>query len=407
MNDEIAISAKSIFKDFYLPHEKNDSIKSKIVNAYKKKDRGADTQHALKGISFDIKKGEFFGVVGRNGSGKSTLLKILAQIYRPTSGTVEVRGRLVPFIELGVGFNPDLTGSDNVYLNGALLGFSRREVDAKYQRIVEFAELEEFMSQKLKNYSSGMQVRLAFSVATVLAESDILLVDEVLAVGDADFQRKCLEYFKELKKLKKTVVFVSHSMDAIREFCDRAILIDEGRVAIEDTAQNVAKEYSKLFIKDTNRTKQRQERWGKGGAKYNKVSLAKTTITNDDTVITLYAEVESVNVDGEVIVGFMIKNGADAMVCGTNSAIVNQNINVEIRKGCVANIEWSIPNIFSDGKYTIDVAIATSTGETLEWWSNSTEFDVFNYQSTPYIVSPKFNLKYKAASRRSGKRNRN
>ena len=217
-DDQTAIRIDNVSKSFKLPDERVDSVKSLFVNPLRsKKGLQTETQHALKNISFEVKKGEFFGIVGRNGSGKSTLLKIIAGIYQPTKGKVTLKGRLVPFIELGVGFNPELTGRENVYLNGALMGFSTKEVGKKYDQIVEFAELERFMDQKLKNYSSGMQVRLAFSVATILAESDILLIDEVLAVGDADFQRKCFEYFKRVKKLKKTVVFVSHDMNAIRE----------------------------------------------------------------------------------------------------------------------------------------------------------------------------------------------
>src|SRR6201996_9309255 len=184
MADDIAIKVNHVSKDFKLPHEKNNSIKSAAVNFYKR-NKGYEIQNALKDISFEIKKGEFFGIVGRNGSGKSTLLKMLAGIYTPTRGNIQVNGKLTPFIELGVGFNPELTGRENVFLNGALLGFNRKEMDVMYDDIVAFAEIEKFMDQKLKNYSSGMQVRLAFSIAT-RAQSDILLIDEVLAVGDAD-----------------------------------------------------------------------------------------------------------------------------------------------------------------------------------------------------------------------------
>ena len=166
-DDTTAIKVDHVYKDFYLPHDKSNSIKSAALNILKKKSRQpGETQHALSNINFDIKKGEFFGIVGRNGSGKSTLLKILAEIYAPSKGSVQRDGRLVPFIELGVGFNPELTGRENVYLNGALLGFTTKQVDSMYDEIVKFAELEKFMDQKLKNYSSGMQVRLAFSVAT-------------------------------------------------------------------------------------------------------------------------------------------------------------------------------------------------------------------------------------------------
>ena len=204
---EIVLKVDNVYKDFYLPHDKSQSVKSAIIKSFSKHDKEVDTQHALRGISFEVKKGAFFGILGRNGSGKSTLLKILAEIYQPTKGKVKHKGKLVPFIELGVGFNPELTGRENVFLNGALLGFNKKEIEEKYDEIVKFAELEDFMDQKLKNYSSGMQVRLAFSVAT-RSQADILLVDEVLAVGDADFQRKCYRFFKDLKNANKTVILL-------------------------------------------------------------------------------------------------------------------------------------------------------------------------------------------------------
>lgn len=244
MTDNIAISVHDVSKDFNLPHEMNNSLKSLIVHPFRR--RSVEKHHALQDISFEVKQGEFFGILGRNGSGKSTLLKILSEIYVPTKGSVKVRGKLVPFIELGVGFNPELTGRENVYLNGALLGFSKKEIDEKYKDIVEFAELEDFMDQRLKNYSSGMQVRLAFSVAT-RAEADVLLIDEVLAVGDADFQRKCFEYFRSLKDSGKTVVFVTHDMVSVKEYCDRAILIENSRMIFEGSAEDAADEYLKLF----------------------------------------------------------------------------------------------------------------------------------------------------------------
>jgi ABC-2 type transport system ATP-binding protein len=190
VSDGIAIKVDDVSKNFLLPHEKISTVKGLFTSFYKRQKRSKEVQHALRNVSFVVKKGEFFGIVGRNGSGKSTMLKILAGIYLPTEGKVVTDGRLVPFIELGVGFNPELTGRENVYLNGAMMGFSEQQVDTMYDDIVTFAELKEFMDQKLKNYSSGMQVRLAFSVA-VKSNADILLVDEVLAVGDADFQRKC------------------------------------------------------------------------------------------------------------------------------------------------------------------------------------------------------------------------
>lgn len=241
-DNDIAIKVEGVSKSFKLPHEKSGSIKSALLG-WRKKKRGYENQHVLKDISFEIKKGEFFGIVGRNGSGKSTLLKLISQIYTPDEGSITVNGKLTPFIELGVGFNPELSGRDNVYLNGALLGFSREEMEAMYDEIVEFAELERFMDQKLKNYSSGMQVRLAFSIA-IRANTDILVLDEVLAVGDEAFQRKCEEYFASVKKKKKTIVLVTHSMESVRKFCSKAMLIRGGEIVSFGSPDDIASEYS-------------------------------------------------------------------------------------------------------------------------------------------------------------------
>lgn len=242
MEQNIAVKIDSVAKSFQLPVESTNSLKRAVVN-YFKGIKGYRTQEVLRNISFEIKKGEFFGIIGRNGSGKSTLLKIISEIYVPEKGTVEIDGKLVSFIELGVGFNPELTGKENVYLNGAMLGFSKAEIDDMYGDIVQFAELEDFMNQKLKNYSSGMQVRLAFAVA-IQAKSDILVLDEVLAVGDEAFQRKCNDYFMEMKKSDKTIILVTHSMDAVRKYCDRAVLIDRGLVKVIGTPDEVANQYS-------------------------------------------------------------------------------------------------------------------------------------------------------------------
>jgi len=239
--NDIAISVKSVYKDFKLPHEKSSGLKQHLVNTLKRK-KGYEIQHTLRDVSFDIKRGEFFGIVGRNGSGKSTLLKLLADIYTPNKGTIEINGSLTPFIELGVGFNPELTGRENIYMNGALLGFSVKEVDLIYDDVVNFAELEKFMDQKLKNYSSGMQVRLAFSIA-IQSKSDILLFDEVLAVGDASFQQKCYETFETLKENGKTIVLVTHDMSAVQRFCERAIMIDDGMVVLEGNPSSIADRY--------------------------------------------------------------------------------------------------------------------------------------------------------------------
>ena len=237
----IAVKIDHVSKTFKLPTESSSSLRTTLVNRLKGI-KGYTEQHVLKDISFEVEEGDFFGIVGRNGSGKSTLLKIISQIYMPEKGQVSVNGKLVSFIELGVGFNPELTGKENVYLNGAMLGFSVEEIDAMYDDIVDFAELSEFMNQKLKNYSSGMQVRLAFSVA-IKAQGDVLVLDEVLAVGDEAFQRKCNDYFMERRKSGKTTILVTHDMGAVQKYCNKAIMIKDGEVIADGEPSVVAAKY--------------------------------------------------------------------------------------------------------------------------------------------------------------------
>lgn len=239
---QIAVKVDHVSKYFKLPTEATNSLRTALVNRFKGI-KGYKEQHVLKDISFEVEKGDFFGILGRNGSGKSTLLKIISEIYVPEKGTVTIDGKLVSFIELGVGFNPELTGRENVYMNGAMLGFSTAEIDAMYDDIVDFAELHDFMNQKLKNYSSGMQVRLAFSVA-IKAQGDILILDEVLAVGDEAFQRKCNDYFQERKKSGKTTILVTHDMGAVKKYCNKAVLIENGLVKAIGDPFDVSDQYS-------------------------------------------------------------------------------------------------------------------------------------------------------------------
>ena len=240
---EVAVAIKDIHKDFILPHSKNSTFKQTIVNIVKK--NKVVTNKVLDGVSFEVNKGDFFGIVGRNGSGKSTLLKLIAGVYTPTAGSIQLNGKLTPFIELGVGFNPELSGRDNVYLNGALLGFDRKQMSKMYDEIVAFAELEPFMDQKLKNYSSGMQVRLAFAIA-IMAKNEILIFDEVLAVGDEAFQRKCLDVFDKYKADGQTIILVTHDMGTVKRFCNRAVLINDGKIVEIGNPLSVASKYSQL-----------------------------------------------------------------------------------------------------------------------------------------------------------------
>jgi ABC-type polysaccharide/polyol phosphate transport system ATPase subunit len=222
-----AVTVDGAFKTFRIPHQQYHTLKERALHPFRS--RTYDAFHALNDVSLQVPRGEFFGIVGRNGSGKSTLLKCLAGIYQLDRGSMAIEGRLSPFIELGVGFNPDLAAKDNVLINAVMMGLSRDEARQRFEDIVAFAELEEFVDLKLKNYSSGMAVRLGFATATRV-DAEILLVDEVLAVGDASFQQKCFEVFQRMKSEGKTILFVTHDMGLVERFCDRAMLIERGEV---------------------------------------------------------------------------------------------------------------------------------------------------------------------------------
>jgi ABC-type polysaccharide/polyol phosphate transport system ATPase subunit len=242
--DEIpAIVIDDVSKTFRVPEERTHTLKERVLHPRRRSKQQAFS--ALEDISFSIEQGEFFGIVGRNGSGKSTLLKCIAGIYGVDSGRIWCNGRMSTFIELGVGFNPDLAALDNVVMNGIMLGLSPREARARYESIIEFAELTEFQDLKLKNYSSGMHVRLAFSVA-IQVDADILLIDEVLAVGDASFQQKCFDVFNQMRDDGRTIIFVTHDMGSVNRFCHRAILLERGKTVVLGDPETVAESYLEL-----------------------------------------------------------------------------------------------------------------------------------------------------------------
>lgn len=381
---EHAIQVENIYKNFVLPHEKKDSIKRAVTGIFKKHEKGFEVQHALKGVSFEVKKGEFFGIVGRNGSGKSTLLKMLAGIYQPTKGSITTSGKLVPFIELGVGFNPELTGRENVYLNGALLGFSVKEIQSMYGDIVKFAELERFMDQKLKNYSSGMQVRLAFSLAT-RAHADILLVDEVLAVGDAAFQRKCFEYFKELKANKKTVIFVTHDMNAVKEYCDRAMLIDKSEVQHIGSPQDIAREYAMLFMDKASEhaKKGNGKRWGNGDVTITDVSAK---VEGEHVVVRVKANAE--RPVGRLIYGIHIMGQDGAEITAMNNRMIQAPDIADLMPGQEVSFTWRILNVFNDGQYNVMLTLVDDVANTLDWLVCADNFTVERIERSTTAVLP-------------------
>ncbi|MDR0788806.1 MAG: ATP-binding cassette domain-containing protein [Bifidobacteriaceae bacterium] len=341
------IEVRDLYKSFKLPNEKASGVKQALTN-FAKGVKGYTKQEVLRGINFEIKEGDFFGIVGRNGSGKSTLLKLLSQIYTPDSGSISVNGSLVPFIELGVGFNPELTGRQNVYMNGAMLGFSNKEVDDMYEEIVEFAELHDFMDQKLKNYSSGMQVRLAFSCA-IRAKTDILILDEILAVGDEAFQRKCNEYFNMLKKDKKTVVLVTHSMDAVQTYCNKAILIQDGEIIEDKGVQEVAQKYRRLNESEDTEYEEETE----NELSNNYINL-KATATSSEDLINIDINVEELERLEDPLLGFEIISDSNQRVFRWISDEKTKEILDFSKK---SKFHFELQNIFPVGKYSLMIVV--------------------------------------------------
>jgi len=245
-SSSFAVRLDKVTQRFRVIQERPDTMRELFSKLFRHQSSYHDFD-ALKNASFEVPRGQMLGVIGRNGSGKSTLLKIVAGVYRPTAGTVQVKGSLAPLIELGAGFHHELTGRENILLNGLLMGYSKREMQEREQRIVEFAEIGDFIDAPVKQYSSGMYMRLAFSVATEI-DPDILLLDEILAVGDAPFQQKCFERLRNFRKADKTILFVTHSMAQVSEYCDRAIFIEHGSIMADGRPDEVIEAYKNSFV---------------------------------------------------------------------------------------------------------------------------------------------------------------
>ena len=386
MND-YAIKLVNVSKSFKLPHEKNMTLKSALVNFSK---RGYELQHVFTDLSLTLPKGEFLGILGRNGSGKSTLLKTLSGIYTPDSGEIHINGKLTPFIELGVGFNPELSGRDNVYLNGALLGFGRKEIDKIYNEIVAFAELERFMDQKLKNYSSGMQVRLAFSIA-IRANTDILVLDEVLAVGDEAFQRKCYDYFNELKLKGKTVILVTHDMSAVKRFCTHAIVLDKGKVIYEGDTEGATTIYRNLNLEGS---EQAAKQNNKRRTHTSKIIMSVKTTDFTDKDQSMFQPREKINITTMVNLPSSLTEPAVQLWFnnpgGTSIASIKIHKDDLLKYSKSADgkfaFTWNLDGIFNDGKYLITAEISDDvSGEVVEVLKEVCEFDVSGWES-PYVM---------------------
>ncbi len=368
-----AISVRNLTKRFQIPLDRSATLKYRVIHL-----RSASryrTLLAVDDVSFDVDEGTFLGIIGRNGSGKSTLLKVLSQIYRPSSGSVLINGHISPFLELGVGFNPELTARENVVLNGAILGLSRREMTKRMEEILHFAELEEFADTKLKNYSSGMQVRLAFTVA-IQAEAGVLLMDEVLAVGDARFQTKCFDIFNRYKREGRTIILVTHDLGAVELYCDRALMLDHGKLASDGGAAEVASVYRRMIgdLEDAERRatggalidladiRPGEGRWGTGKARVISVQLLRSdgsqhvNFTSQEPM-TIRIEVEARQDMDDLVVGIGIHRADGTFISGTNSRIGKARI-PRLPAGGKAIVDYAVPDLpLLGGTYRLSIAL--------------------------------------------------
>jgi len=389
--DPLAIQVEGLSKTFRIPTHRVDSLKERVVRPFAKPDYRE--LHALRGISFEIRQGEFFGIVGRNGSGKSTLLKLLASIYRADAGTIRIAGRLAPFIELGVGFNQDLTARENVLLNGVMMGLTPKEVRHRLDAIIEFAELEEFADLKLKNYSSGMLVRLAFSVM-MEADADVLLIDEVLAVGDASFQQKCADAFHEMKARGKTIVLVTHEMETVEDYCHRAMLISDGSIQRLGDPGEIGREYLRLnFERESTATIH------EGESESEEIRLVDARIEGADgsrlsqvehgETIRIALELEVKRDLPGVDVGFLLANADGVGIFNFGIPVGEAEGRRDLAAGQRLTVRAELQNSLVAGRYFIHCGINRAfEGGIALYLQNAIDFLVFGGPQTRGVVYP-------------------
>lgn len=389
-NSDIAIKLDNVSKTFYVPTEKKSTIRSYFLNPFHRPEKRKF--EALKNISFEVKKGEFLGIIGRNGSGKSTLLKLIAGIYMPDKGKITVNGKIVPFLELGVGFNPELSGRENIFLNGTILGMKRSYLEKKFDEIVDFAEVRDFIDMPLKNYSSGMQVRLAFAIA-IQAEAEIYLLDEILAVGDASFQLKCFDILKRLKKSQKTILYVSHSEESIRRHCTQVVYLDDSQVKhfgdveialAKYSGKNIIRrqvDISKLNYSKTSKVKSKV-RWGSG-----EVIIQDVNIKNNlgkkknifkygqDIIIDIVLKKNITKKLKKLNIGVGIYNSKDHYVLGVNTQMDKIKVNPQTNQ---IHLRLEKIQLLSNIYYINIVIFSENEEQPFDWIGRVKEFKITN-----------------------------
>lgn len=382
---DLIVIAENISKKFQISHEGNqrytalrDIIANNIKNIFKGKSNNVDKEDfwALKQMSFSIEKGDRVGIIGRNGAGKSTLLKVLSRIIEPSSGKIKIRGRVASLLEVGTGFHPELTGRENIFLNGAILGMTRQEIKEKFDEIVAFAEIEKFLDTPVKRYSSGMYVRLAFAVAAHL-DPEILIIDEVLAVGDAQFQRKSLGKMDDVsKKDGRTVIFVSHNMDAVTNLCNKCIYLKKGEIVMFDETRLVIDAY----LKDNKVVEVRDEFFDETKAKILNIELDSTELLNGNIKISVEYNWP---LDVNPSVGITFSTMFGSIIYGTNFSLHhNDSLDVHVKHGIATFFVDNIP--LHSGSYNITVYLGDG------YHNLDIKFDAltFDFVSNSGIINP-------------------
>ena len=398
----LAIQVEDVHKAFRIPTHRVDSLKERVVRPFSSP--GYRELRALDGVSFSVHQGEFFGIVGRNGSGKSTLLKLLASIYRADSGRIRMAGRLAPFIELGVGFNHDLTARENVVLNGVMMGLSPREMRRRMDAIIDFAELGEFADLKLKNYSSGMLVRLAFSVM-MEADADVLLIDEVLAVGDAAFQQKCADAFHEMKSRGKTIVLVTHEMATVESYCHRAMLISDGRIQSIGDPGEVGRDYIRLNFENEGAPLEEEEDVADEAAEEQSTDVRVVGIRVEDEHggaasnleygqdIRLRLEVEALRDLPGLDVGFLVANADGVDVLNFGIPVGEREGARNVSAGERVTVNARVQNRLAAGRYFVHCGIYRAfEGGIAIYLQDAVDFLVFGGPDTKGVVVPELEI---------------
>ena len=363
----LAIEVRDLEKAFRIPIHRVDSLKERAVRPFSSRDYRE--LRALDGISFDVQRGEFFGIVGRNGSGKSTLLKLLASIYKPDAGRIRMAGRMAPFIELGVGFNPELTARENILLNGVMMGLTPGQTAERLDGILDFAELHDFADLKLKNYSSGMLVRLAFSVM-LQADAEILLIDEVLAVGDAAFQQKCADAFHQMKAEGKTIVLVTHEMSTVETYCHRAMLIDSGKIKHLGDPADVGRRYIRLNFEreretDADRDPDDSDRVRILDARVEDGDGKSVEAVEQGETIRLRLDFEATSELSEINVSCALANAAGVPVFQFGAEVETVDGSRDLRPGQVIRFRADLENPLTAGRYFLHCGVAHSPTRTV------------------------------------------